>query len=66
MVLLGKTVYFPCVLEDVMMESARHHKVLMRDLLDPFVRESPVDLLACTRSGDVVVYLDNFTFPLAL
>ncbi len=25
-----------------------------------------VTLLACTRIGHVVVYLDNFTFPLAL
>ncbi len=27
---------------------------------------SPVGLLTCTRRGDVVVYVDNFTFPLAL
>ena len=44
----------------------RRHKVLMSGLLDQSVRDSPVGLLACTRSGDVVVYVDNFTFPLAL
>ncbi len=44
----------------------RRHTVLMRGLLDQFVRDSPVGLLPCTRSGDVVVYLDNFTFPLTL
>ena len=44
----------------------RRHKVLMRGILDQPVRDSPVGLLACTRSGDVVVYADNFTFPLVL
>jgi hypothetical protein len=42
------------------------HKVLMKGILDQFVRDSPVGLFVCTRRGDVVVYLDNFTFPLAL
>ncbi len=73
-VLLVTTVSLPCVLEDVMMESAhctvtsitlRTRVSLKRGLLDQFVRDSPVGLLACTRTGDVVVYLDNFTFPLA-
>ena len=41
-------------------------KVLMRGILDQFVRDSPVGLFVCTRRGDVVVYLDNFTFLLAL
>ena len=44
----------------------RRNKVLMRGLLDQSVRDSPVGLLACTWSGDVVVYVDNFTVPLAL
>ena len=42
------------------------HKVLMRGLLGQSVHDSPVGLFACTRSGDVVVYVDNFTFPLTL
>ena len=41
-------------------------EVLKRGLLDQSVRDSPVGLLACTWSGDVVVYFDNFTVPLAL
>jgi hypothetical protein len=44
----------------------RRNNVLMRGLLDQYVRDSPVGLLACTWSGDVVVYFDNFTVPLAL
>ena len=36
----------------------------MRGLLDQSVRDSPVGLISCTRRGDVVVYVDNFTFPL--
>ena len=44
----------------------RRNKVLMRGLLDQYVRDSPVGLLACTCSGDVVVYFDKFTVPLAL
>ena len=39
------------------------HKVLMRGILDQFVRDSPVGLLPHTPRGDVVVYLDDFTFP---
>jgi hypothetical protein len=41
-----------------------HHKVLMRGLLDQHVCHCTTGLLVCTRSGDVGVYLDNFTFPL--
>ncbi len=37
------------------------HKVLMRGLLDQFVRDSPVGLLVYIRNGDVVVYLEHFT-----
>ncbi len=40
--------------------SPHRHKVLMRALFDQFVRDSTVGLIACTRRGDVVVYLDNF------
>ncbi len=43
-----------------------HNKVLMRGLLDQQVRHCAVGLLACTRNGDVGVYLDNFTFPFTL
>ncbi len=42
------------------------HKVLMRGILDQFVSYSPIGLLPWTRNGDVVVYLDNFTFPLVI
>jgi hypothetical protein len=44
----------------------RRHKVLMRGILDQQVRHCAVGLLACTRSGDVGVYLHNFTFPLTV
>ena len=46
--------------------ATRHNKVLMTGLLDQSVRDSPVGLLACTWSGDVVVYVENFTVPLSL
>ncbi len=38
----------------------------MRGLLDQQARHCAVGLLDYTRSGDVGVYLDNFTFPLTL
>ncbi len=43
-----------------------HNKVLMTGLLDQSVRDSPVGPVGCTWSGDVVVYVENFTVPLSL
>ncbi len=45
-------------------QSLQHRFKDLRGFLDQFVRDSPVGPLVWTRSGDVVVYLDNFTFPL--
>ncbi len=54
---------------DTILHNKRQHsddKLLHSRSLHQSVRESEVGLLRCTGSGDVTVYLDNFTFLLPL
>ena len=64
----GQNSIFPmCVGErDDGISTLHSHQYRLEELLDQYVRHCVVGLLACTRSGDVGVYLDNFTFPLTL
>ncbi len=66
-VLLGKTVSFAFVLDDVMMESAHWAVTSIALRTSESLKKSKVKPFPSTASlGDVVVYVDNFTVPLAL